>query len=105
PFARKNRVLTIDAILNVRPPAPTSLNPALPVELDTIIARLLEKDRELRYQHAADICLHLKRLVAGAAPAAKARPRGVRTRWLAVAACVGAIAIAGVGFFRFHRTP
>ena len=34
PFARKNRVLTIGSILNVRPPAVTSLNPALPAALE-----------------------------------------------------------------------
>src|SRR6266571_3410189 len=96
PFARKNNVLTIDAILNVRPPSPTSLNPALPAELDTIIARMLEKDRELRYQHAADVCSDLKRLKTGqesaqAAPTPRARPRVVTIRRLAAAACLATI--------------
>jgi tetratricopeptide (TPR) repeat protein len=105
PFARKNTVLTIDAILNVRPPAATSLNPALPAGLDTIIARLLEKDRELRYQNAADIRSDLKRLIAGAPPAARTQSRVVRTWRLAAAACLATIAIAAGAFFYFHRTP
>src|ERR1051325_9149160 len=63
-FFRKNAVLTIDAILNSRPPAPRSLNPGLPCELDAIIARMLEKNRQLRYQNVADIRSDLKRLTA-----------------------------------------
>lgn len=62
PFARKNRILTIDAILNARAPMPSSLNPALPAELDGIIAKALEKDRERRYQHASEICNDLQQL-------------------------------------------
>ncbi len=101
PFARKNTVLTIDAILNVRSPALTSLNPALPAELDTIIARMPEKDRELRYRHAADVRLNLKRLKT--APAARIQSRTVRTWWLALAASFGALAIAGSAFFHLHQ--
>jgi len=62
PFARKNRVLTHDAILNARPAPPSTLNPALPTELERIIDRCLEKDRNLRYQHASEIRTDLQRL-------------------------------------------
>ena len=101
PFARKNVVLTIDAILNVRPPAATSLNPALPSGLDTIIGRMLEKDRELRYQHAADICSDLKQFKT---LGARSQSQVVRIRPLALVICIVAIAIAGGAFFYFHRT-
>jgi serine/threonine protein kinase/tetratricopeptide (TPR) repeat protein len=62
PFARKNRVLTLDAILNARPSLPTTLNPALPNELGQIINKCLEKDRNLRYQHASELRTDLQRL-------------------------------------------
>jgi|SRR5579863_1935852 len=51
-----------DAILNRAPASITSLNPELPGELDRTVTKALEKDRELRYQHAADIRTDLKRL-------------------------------------------
>ena len=50
------------AILHEAPKPPRSLNPSLPRELANIITRALEKDRKLRYQHAADIRADLKRL-------------------------------------------
>lgn len=62
PFVGKNRVVLMNAILNAQPSAPSEVNPSLPSALDTIIAMALEKDRERRYQHAADICSDLKRL-------------------------------------------
>jgi predicted ATPase/serine/threonine protein kinase len=62
PFVGKNRVVLMNAILNARPDAASSVNRSLPAALDTIIARTLEKNREKRFQHAADICSELKRL-------------------------------------------
>jgi Tol biopolymer transport system component len=62
PFKSSSIAATFDAILN-RAPAPiTSSDPDLHVELDRIIARSLEKDRELRYQTASDLRAELKRL-------------------------------------------
>jgi len=55
PFQQKNRVLILDAILHAHPAPPRSLNPALPTQLEQIINRCLEKDRDLRYQHASDL--------------------------------------------------
>jgi len=51
-----------DAILNRAPTAPVELNTDVPVELEQIINRALEKDPALRYQSAADLCADLKRL-------------------------------------------
>jgi eukaryotic-like serine/threonine-protein kinase len=62
PFARNSRSSTIDAILHFRPSPPASLNPGLPSELDAIINKALQKDRDLRYQHAAEMGADLRRL-------------------------------------------
>ena len=51
-----------DAILNRAPVSPVRLKPELPIRLEEIINRALEKDVQVRYQHAADICADLKRL-------------------------------------------
>jgi serine/threonine protein kinase/Tfp pilus assembly protein PilF len=54
--------LVFDAILNRAPIPPQHINPQLPIKLDEIIHRLLEKNRDLRYQAAADLLADLKRL-------------------------------------------
>jgi len=51
-----------DAILHQPPTSPLRLNPRLPTKLEEIIAKLLEKDRELRYQTASGLLADLKRL-------------------------------------------
>src|SRR5215469_2942462 len=77
PFQRKNRVLTLDAILNSQPKPPSDLNPALPVELDTIVAKALAKDREQRYQTAGELRDALWRLKSSL-PAAQPSPFAYR---------------------------
>ncbi len=62
PFRGESTGLIFDAILNRVPVSPIRLNPDLPVALEDIINKALEKDRDLRYQHAADIRADLKRL-------------------------------------------
>ncbi|MGC1452556.1 MAG: protein kinase [Candidatus Sulfotelmatobacter sp.] len=62
PFHGDTTATVFDAILNRAPVAPVRLNPDLSLELERIINRALEKDRELRYQHAADVRSELLRL-------------------------------------------
>jgi eukaryotic-like serine/threonine-protein kinase len=62
PFHGETSAIIFDAILNRAPVAPVRLNPQLPAKLEDIINKLLEKDRELRYQSAAEVRSDLKRL-------------------------------------------
>jgi len=62
PFRGETSALIFKAILDATPVPAVRLNPDLPPKLEDIISKCLEKDRELRYQHAADIRSHLRRL-------------------------------------------
>jgi len=98
-FGGNTSAVIFDSILNRTPPAPSTLNPNLPPKLEEIIGKTLEKDRDLRYQTAAELRGDLKRMkrdsdssrVAGA----------LSTVWPAASAAVGsgsvpALPIAGV---------
>jgi eukaryotic-like serine/threonine-protein kinase len=87
PFRGESSAVIFESIMNRVPVAPVRLNPDLPPELERIVRKSLEKDRELRYQSAADLRGDLKRLkreldsarssglVAGAAEPAASGPQ------------------------------
>jgi serine/threonine protein kinase len=118
PFRGNTSAVIFAAILNVEPDAASTVNPAVPPELDRIVAKALEKDRGLRYQTAADLLSDLQRLRRdiSSGPLADKRLSGppVRTRgrrWgrralVAGAAAALAIIAAALWFFRpFFSTP
>ncbi len=62
PFTGKNSLMTLDAVLHDRPVPPGELNPKVPVELEGIIGKAMEKDRKERYQSATQMKADLQQL-------------------------------------------
>ena len=62
PFSGKTPAAVCGAILHETPAPPRSFNPGLPDKIEETICKAIEKDRDLRYQHAAEIRADLKRL-------------------------------------------
>src|SRR5439155_17648781 len=61
-FSGQSTALTYEAILHHAPTPPIRINPEIPLKLEEIIEKTLEKDRELRYQSAGELRADLKRL-------------------------------------------
>jgi Tol biopolymer transport system component len=62
PFRGDTSGVIFESVLNRAPVPPVRLNPDLPAELERIVTKCLEKDRDLRYQHASDVRTDLQRL-------------------------------------------
>ncbi|MBI3667025.1 MAG: protein kinase [Acidobacteria bacterium] len=134
PFSGNSTAVIFDAILNRAPVSPLRVNPDLPLEFERIVGKALEKDREMRYQTAAEMRGDLKRLkrdtdssrsgvsMAMSAPTlsgssqaipavpaapAVATPGPAKRRKFVIpaAAAVLLVAAAAAAFFYFHRLP
>jgi len=84
PFGGETSGVVFEAILNREPVSPLRLNPHLPPKLEDIIGKALEKDRNLRYQNAADIRTDLQRLKRDTESGKTATPKSVASsseRW------------------------
>ena len=62
PFTGTNVVMTLHAVINSKPASPRSINPTVPAELEAIIGKAMEKDRNLRYKNAAEMKADLVKL-------------------------------------------
>ncbi len=111
PFQGETTGVISESILNRAPTAPVRLNPELPQRLEEIITKALEKDRDVRYQSAAELRADLKRLrrdtesgrsavVMSASPAKPWRPHP------ALWAVLGLVVILGIGAaWWMHKSP
>ncbi len=134
PFRGDTSAVIFDAILNRSPVAPIRLNPNLPPQLEAIINKALEKDRELRCQSAAELRADLKRLkrqldsgksaTVSTAPSSAAMPSGLRAppaahateavpgrvkgnqrKWIAFGVAMPIVVVAGLLAARYLLAP
>jgi serine/threonine protein kinase len=114
PFEGKTTGETLEAIFTKEPAPPMRLNPKVPVKLEDIIAKAMEKDRNLRYQSAAEMRTDLQRLrrdtsISGARASlstkgmvtTESRSPGRMVSWIAVSAIV--VVLLTVIFFFFKQ--
>jgi serine/threonine protein kinase/WD40 repeat protein len=90
PFPGETSATIFDGILNRAPVAPIRLNPAVPLKLEDILSKLLEKDRDLRYQSAAELKSDLKRLKRDTESGRVQAQDSTRVRESAVSSAAGA---------------
>jgi eukaryotic-like serine/threonine-protein kinase len=120
PFTGTNVVTTLHAVINQKPAAPRTVNPSVPRELEMIIAKAMEKDRDQRYKDAAEMKADLVRLrresESGAVRSGLRQVQGLRSapgtfenagsnrKWvLIVVAAVLLTIVVAVGAWWFHR--
>jgi len=106
-FQGSSTAAIFTATLTQAPPSPLELNPDLPAKLEEVINKALEKDREVRYQHASELRADLRRLKRDrdSAHAAAAGGPLAAKRWQLAAAGVLLATLVTGGYFYSHRAP
>ncbi len=109
PFQGDTAAVIFDAILNRTPTPVRRLNPKLPAKLEEIINKALEKDPEVRYQHASELRADLKRLKrdldSGRLAAAPATQGAHRRNLIWVGALLALLAVAAVAVWFNRSSP
>ncbi|HZU28696.1 MAG TPA: protein kinase [Bryobacteraceae bacterium] len=101
PFSGATTALVFDSILNRTPAPPRECNPRLPPELDRIIRKALEKDRQVRYQSAGELLADIERLRREITSGVASQPRR-KPVWIAVVTIV-LLAIAAAAIVSVWR--
>lgn len=113
PFKGQTRQSTINAILSADPEPVTSIDESLPSELNLILDKALEKDRDLRYQTASDFRSDIRRLLrqidtaataSGSSPFRRSVPQFTRRAWFWPLVISAALVAAAVPLFWYY-TP
>jgi eukaryotic-like serine/threonine-protein kinase len=112
PFRGETTGVVFDSILNRSPVPPVRVNADLPLELERIIGKCLEKELDLRYQHASEIRADLRRLrrdtdsaQLSATTGAEASGRIKKHRMGIVLAAAAVLVLSIGGYFYLHRAP
>ncbi|HET9361088.1 MAG TPA: protein kinase [Vicinamibacterales bacterium] len=109
-FGGSTAAVVFDSVLNKTPESAMRINPAVPSLLGDVIGKALDKDRETRYQSAAEMRVDLKRLQRASMssqalpPAVVPRRAGRLARWAALAGAAAVIAVVGFAI-RERGTP
>jgi eukaryotic-like serine/threonine-protein kinase len=104
PFRGDTSGVMCESILNRAPTPAMRLNPDIPAKLEEITSKALEKDRDVRYQHASDLKADLKRLKRDTEPGKSAPAVAPRSRWSRGTLFISAIAFVSIVAFVAVRT-